>query len=729
MKGMLNMSLQPGLVNDVVQAPPAEQGITQPSNTSGSPRGYSRGADTDLRLTDAYGAGENPVCCTRCNRALTTDSAEVLSDRVIRCLKCGTEVDAAYYRHVRNLRPGAVIASLQLVAEPGHGKTQFVRGLIKYLFQLSNCPPHIELRDLSVRAVSEMDRRRVEKLLTDDADGTRMLPTAGREEPLQMSLTGVPQADDLTLSVKDYSGELFQSESAEDGKLDRDFYHPGNATCVLMVSPADLGKSDQKPVRLPEHNLQRICELMERRGEKPADKCLLIVITKGDKLLRNSFELPQSAEAVMMRQVDSFEPDHLRKLSADLENWCLGGKCSRYLRNLAATAKRSFKRVEYTIISATGAELEEHQLPAGARPFNLLGFLYQFQMLYRPLVLRRVAGNAVRSFLSCTRALRYSESSERCAQTAVPAGEVEIELEAGRHYLDCRDLAAIRGRILFRGQGSEQTTLEIHGAQQLQLQGSVTWKDLSLKFCQTVSLKVPRSSSLCFEFCTLGSLSAADGTTVEIQSQGVVSLRGVSMEPAGVRIVADVGQVMINACQLGQPCGAPVLQLQGNARADLRDSRLTVPAAFAGVCIKVENDGQLRMQGVQCGVSEAAGDAGSTWLLEATAIVGADRATLDLRDCSIAGFARGVQLSGTSVCELSECRLRHCGCAAKLVDQSSLKMLRGAFEHNELAVRCGADARYFVSGAQRVNNRSDCEDQRTFVVRLLHAYGRFLSLL
>lgn len=164
------------------------------------------------------------------------------------------------------------------------------------------------------------------------------LPTAGHEPALLQEIKNLPDCDDFTFGLLDYSGEYFGTNAAADGVLADRFYQPDNQLFVFVISPGDLVSNAARQEFLPENALRRVIDTLTEHGEKSSDKSLLVVITKGDRLLKPEMQLPEAAKTILTQGPKPQLACQLLEVSKKLQIWATDGPARNVLGNFAATA-------------------------------------------------------------------------------------------------------------------------------------------------------------------------------------------------------------------------------------------------------------------------------------------------------------------------------------------------------------------------------------------------------
>ncbi|MFM7166377.1 MAG: hypothetical protein ACKO3T_14145, partial [Planctomycetaceae bacterium] len=475
------------------------------------------------------------------------------------------------------LLPIEVSSSLQLVGLRGHGKSSFLESLLGFLYHHLPRQADNALLDLSAATVTESSRKFVEEQLANFNSAKPQLPTPGREPPLVLVIGNLPGCDNQTLAVLDYSGEYFAHEAAIDGRLNSKFFQTQNPLYIMIVSPFDLLNPTNRAAQLPEQALERIIQTLAENGENSKDKSLLVVLTKADKLLTQQMLLPAEAKTALQSKTTELNYPQLLKLSQKLSEWCKTGPASRVLGNFTSTAATRFKNVEFTIVSSKGADFNEAAQPVVAQPANMLGMLYLLNLMLRPVTKLSLL-DTDSYFCSLTKALTTGLAKFPRHNNHRETQFVDLRLNAGMHPLLRETPEALSGTLLIHGSGVTQTIIELHESEPLQIQGCVTFRDLTIRFKSAAAIRIAQHSTLNLENCQLQLLEQSSNLPVRIESFGTLNLLNVRQSTANpVAVISHTGHVKANSCSLSGHATAAVLHLTKNATANLIATSLIAP--------------------------------------------------------------------------------------------------------------------------------------------------------
>jgi parallel beta-helix repeat protein len=162
--------------------------------------------------------------------------------------------------------------------------------------------------------------------------------------PRVLRLSGVPRVGGCQLVLSDGGGEVFLDPAAP-ADAARHIRRSSAVVWLLSLKPGD-------PYNSPDDVGRAMAAYL--RAVSRSDQNLLLVLTKGDELLRRP-DLPGSArEALAMDDCSPCGPvwSTLERVSADLENWLRSDRCG--YRHLVELARSRFKAVRYCVASARG---------------------------------------------------------------------------------------------------------------------------------------------------------------------------------------------------------------------------------------------------------------------------------------------------------------------------------------------------------------------------------------
>ena len=298
------------------------------------------------------------------------------SSMVPRCPKCGGDVPTVYINGYAE-HPLAVFS---LIGFRSHGKSVFLSSLFHEMDSAAVSNPAKEWPEFSYSAVDpdvmlhvrEMQRKLENREMPPPTDTAFFKPAILR-------MKQVPRFGSCHLLAYDTSGE---SLLAVDQMKSFIGYVSRVPTVLLLVSWMIRDAAEQ-----PAHHLDELLTIYRQAvldlGGDPKSQNLLVVLTKGDRLLDEP-DIPESIQRFLTPEphADGDERPHepgddehferLDMLSQEIELWLEG---QRKFGNFVRQAPGEFRRVEYCIVSATGSEPESGKLVCDVAPCGVLSAL------------------------------------------------------------------------------------------------------------------------------------------------------------------------------------------------------------------------------------------------------------------------------------------------------------------------------------------------------------------
>jgi hypothetical protein len=385
--------------------------------------------------------GEKPdstsLLCPRCMRHVKHfREQERGTELQYVCPECSETVP---FRYVRDYHSVSRI-KLSLAGMSGHGKTMFLRGIYSQLTNIGR-----KWEQFHFAPLSDDDSRMFHSAIGDSNRGELANPSQLAERPVSFELNGIPGAGNLHLLMYDISGEAFDS-AASIGR--NAFFIPGSEVITFILSLSDVD-SESSPAFL----LSRLTDVLKFKGQDPATKSLVVVLSKGDRL-RAAPNLPASAEFFLSNEVtpDPCELGDMEVLSLELENWLTTHPDNYW--NFVRTAKKSFLNVRFTVVSSLGSDPG----PAGAlvqlNPRNIVSPL---------LWLMRFTLPAIRLQLDSREQLYYDLSAAFEAAAAGNQSRASISLDPGVYRL--KKTITVTSQVDMTGAGADLTQIIVQPGQ------------------------------------------------------------------------------------------------------------------------------------------------------------------------------------------------------------------------------------------------------------------------
>ncbi|MFM7164608.1 MAG: hypothetical protein ACKO3T_05135 [Planctomycetaceae bacterium] len=661
--------------NDRVPAEPA--GFTTPQL---SPNGQIAPEDVVQNM-------QLKVACPNCQRfSLFVNPLDARIPAALTCQNCNLEVEGSYVRHRLRMSAASLYVSIQLSGHRGHGKSHLIRAwLTKFYKQLPRADKS-PYKVTSISSVTEYSRTMVEQLLAENQAGATQLPTAGHEPALLQEFSNLPDCDDLTVGLLDYSGEYFTAQAAANHVLARNFYQPDNQLYVFVISPNDLIAAANQQEVLPENALLRVIDTLEEHGEKSAEKSLLVIISKGDQLLTQEMRLPDAARNALQHSDDGLKPAQLLETSQALQKWTTDGPVRHVLGNFTATARNRFKRVEFTIVSATGANAAANAAPMAGQPANILGMYMLLNMMLRPAV-QLVLANTNSIYCSLSKAFRVANAIGTQGRTIKDRSRVTLQLAPGSHPLLLPETGRISGDMLVQGDRVDNTTVELHQAGPLKIHGVVRFHNLTILCKSATAFEIARHQSLELENCRLIPLDQNSKTPIRIESSGSLNLKKMSQIAAyPLAIVARHGDVNIRACTLQASAGNPLLHLTDKSKAVVEDSVLSAADGPRTNIIQLHNEASVTLTDCQFTQHRLADEVRSA--PAHTALHAANSTQCHLHNCRFQGLETAALAQDDAEVTFSSGCIRTCQTGVKLLNHSEAKLTMVDLHEITTAVRC-----------------------------------------
>lgn len=311
------------------------------------------------------------MICPNCLVDLENFKREIVPDEGVRyrCPQCKETAPQRYVDDYSKYPPLIFFCA----GLGGHGRNSYLASLFRELDRIGE-----KWLDFSYTPLEEdrlLNIRSKQHFLEDGK-----VPSSERKllsKPAIVRLSGVPQLGNCHLIIYDATldGELTGLEYKHlKGFMLRNRVH------LIFFCLQDLQSSTELT-----DMLNRSVQELTKLGAKPSDYKLLIVLTKGDRLLKVQ-DLPEALSAYLKgeeRYIDiektaRNETDPAEELSGVLESW-LGNR--RETMNFIRRAGAEFGQVKYTITSALGGEPdEEGNLLKSAQPKVMSPLLKAWKM-------------------------------------------------------------------------------------------------------------------------------------------------------------------------------------------------------------------------------------------------------------------------------------------------------------------------------------------------------------
>jgi parallel beta-helix repeat protein len=258
-----------------------------------------------------------------------------------------------------------------IVGLRGHGKTVFLTSLF-HVFEQIGRPGHENALwpGAYYEPLDEENMHEVRDRLKGLAEG-RLPPatTAVFPRSLVVRLSHIPRARGSHLMMFDTGGEAFLTVN---GVMAFGRYVRRSPAVIWLISLEDLASPDE-----PNDSLTVYLQAMAEMAAEPEKQELIVVLTKGDLLLRSERypELPESASDFLLQHEldpsgDSWQV--LEGISADLHDWLLRIGFHQFVNR----AEDKFANVRYCILSAQGTSAVNGALEVGLMPRGVLAPLF-----------------------------------------------------------------------------------------------------------------------------------------------------------------------------------------------------------------------------------------------------------------------------------------------------------------------------------------------------------------
>ena len=256
------------------------------------------------------------------------------------CPQCNEPIPLRYVRDYNEYPP----VIFPLIGLRGHGKTCYLASLF---LQLEEEAPHW-WEDFSCSPVDDSALRIIREKQAALKQGN--LPDSTPvlfPRPVILQLTRVPELGNWHLLAYDIAGETFnQVEQLQTygGYLTR------SPVVVWLVSLLDLdGQKELMDFTV------RYTQALLSLGGNPKSQELLLVLGKGDEIIN---ELPPAAKKILQSGNNDIDMEEFYDVSQELGDWLENNGYANFVRE----AKREFKNVEFTVVSALGAKPQGRKL-------------------------------------------------------------------------------------------------------------------------------------------------------------------------------------------------------------------------------------------------------------------------------------------------------------------------------------------------------------------------------
>ena len=408
-----------------LQENPASEEASQPLIAPDVPNG------TSLGTKDGEANSAKKQLCPRCMQDVDGFVEQVRgNDSQYICPACSETVQ---FRYARDYAQVSRI-KLSLAGMSGHGKTMFLRGIYTQLTSLGR-----KWRGFHFSPLSDDDARVFNTAIGDTGRGELADPSQLTERPVGFQLNGIPGAGNVHLLLSDISGEAFDTAS----KLKRHaFFIPKSEVVTFILSLSDVDSGHDLAFLL-----SRLVDTIRGKDEEPAEKSLVVVLTKGDRL-RQQESLPASAEAFLSTEAtaDPRDLNDLQKLSDDLEEWLISHPNDYW--NFVEAARSQFKNVRYTLISSTGSEAGPSGVQVQMNPRNVLSPLLWLLRFSLPAI--NVQGNGLNKTF-------YDIGDAFEAASGSPSPLITVTIDRGEYHL--KQSVDLRTNIRLAGAGPGLTSI------------------------------------------------------------------------------------------------------------------------------------------------------------------------------------------------------------------------------------------------------------------------------
>jgi parallel beta-helix repeat protein len=236
-----------------------------------------------------------------------------------------------------------------------HGKTVYLASLLNEFERLSlhqKAFSYTPLDETGLNVVRQKQRSLERGQLPDATD--KIFP-----KPVILQLEGMAELKACRLLTYDIGGEVFKRVSEL-----RQYagYVAQGRSSVWLVSIEDLespiaAEAPQDLTDLVGRYVQAVLEL----GGQPKDQTIVIVLTKGDKLLKRN-DIPDLLRRFLQGDrpwTEESQPSLSNELSDEIEKW-LEGRAG--YQNFVRRVRKEFELVKYCCVSALGSEPRGQEL-------------------------------------------------------------------------------------------------------------------------------------------------------------------------------------------------------------------------------------------------------------------------------------------------------------------------------------------------------------------------------
>jgi hypothetical protein len=262
---------------------------------------------------------------------------------------------------------------MSVVGFPGHGKTNYLGGLYQYIQrELPKRWPGFYRQGLTTETLRSVYGSMATYAKMSVSPRTEhVFPRPNIDRMLKL-----PKHGDRTLVIYDPPGEAFETHSDDLMSSFASFVRYSKVA-VMLISPSDLlGNSRRLETVGPA--MYRLIEQydigLRKLGGKPKEQHLVVVYTKGDRMLTD-FDLPPAVGRYLLASDEGALGDvsryvkEMTTISRQLEEYT-----ARVLDGMTFinNARDQYRSLEFSIVSALGAEPDGDQLSEPISPKRVI---------------------------------------------------------------------------------------------------------------------------------------------------------------------------------------------------------------------------------------------------------------------------------------------------------------------------------------------------------------------
>jgi len=334
---------------------------------------------TSPSASTPVGATKPEMLCPSCLRYVAQFSVAKAADSssVARCPLCKADVPWLYANNDAGLLP----ATFSVLGLRSHGKSVFLGSLFHELDSATIADSPKEWPNFSYSALDQAGLEQVRNIQHELEQRNLPAPTdQAFFQPTVLRLRNIPRFGSRHLLAYDTSGELLQNHAWLRGH--HDGYLSRVPTIMLIVSWKQKHEAEKSKIHL-DGFITIYLEALAALGTSPSEQNLLVVLSKGDRLLTEP-DVPLSVLEFLRPDPNAWEQGEvlesgdkkhfilLDRISQEIEIWLEG---QRYFAAFVNEARVAFKRVEFCVATATGHEPENNTLRYDIAPRGVLSSL------------------------------------------------------------------------------------------------------------------------------------------------------------------------------------------------------------------------------------------------------------------------------------------------------------------------------------------------------------------